>query len=262
MCRICVSVLALGMNIVINPDYLDLSYFVKQLPSIFVKEGDMIYEARNQIKKFRVQDIDVVVKCYKIPIFINRIIYTLFRPSKAKRAYEYAISLLDKGIRTPQPIAYVEVKKNLFFYQGYFISRREEYPRMMREFYNAIGTGEHILKEFAKFTLKVHEAGILHLDYSPGNILFEEVGNEVHFSLVDLNRMRFGTLSEKECLSNFDRISLSDEVTSCIVAEYSRLRGWDVADSVKTALCYKAKFWKKVAKKTALKNKMRKEHSF
>ena len=49
------------MNIVINPDYSKLSLFIKQLPSDFSNGGDMIYEARNQIKKFRVQDIDVVV---------------------------------------------------------------------------------------------------------------------------------------------------------------------------------------------------------
>ena len=44
------------MNIVINPDYSKLSLFIKQLPSDFSNGGDMIYEARNQIKKFRVQD--------------------------------------------------------------------------------------------------------------------------------------------------------------------------------------------------------------
>ena len=113
------------MNIVINPDYSKLSLFIEQLPSDFSNGGDMIYEARNQIKKFRVQDIDVVVKRYKVPICINRIIYAFFRPSKAKRAYDYAMFLLSKGIRTPEPIAYIEVKKGLFFYQGYFISKME-----------------------------------------------------------------------------------------------------------------------------------------
>ena len=247
------------MNIVINPDYSKLSLFIKQLPSDFSNGGDMIYEARNQIKKFRVQDIDVVVKRYKVPICINRIIYAFFRPSKAKRAYDYAMFLLSKGIRPPEPIAYIEVKKGLFFYQGYFISKMENYPRMMRDFYNSIGSGEYILDKFAEFTLKVHESGILHLDYSPGNVLYEQVGDDVHFSLVDLNRMRFGKLTKKECLRNFDRISPSDEVTSYIVTEYSRLRGWDIASSVETALYYKRKFWEKVAKKAALKNKMRKD---
>lgn len=248
------------MNVIINPVYSQLTSFIKGLPESFNEGGDLIYEARNQIKRFREQDVDMMVKCYKVPIRINRFIYAFFRPSKAKRAYEYARILLSKGIRTPEPIAYIEVKRGAVFYQGYFISKMEDYPRMMRDFYNSIGTGEHILKEFAKFTLKVHEAGILHLDYSPGNVLFEEVGDEVHFSLVDLNRMRFGKLSRKECLRNFDRISPSDEVTSFIVSEYARLRGWDVESSVKTALCYKVEFWRRTAKKAALKKKMRKEH--
>ena len=248
------------MNVIINPAYSKLETFIRQLPVSFSKGGDLIYEARNQIKRFKEQGVDMTVKCYKVPIRVNRFIYAFFRPSKAKRAYEYAIYLLNKGIRTPEPIAYIEVKKGLVFYQGYFVSKMENYPRMMRDFYNSIGTGEHILREFAKFTLKVHEAGVLHLDYSPGNVLFEEVGNDVHFSLVDLNRMRFGKLSRKECLRNFDRISPSDEVTTYIVSEYAKLRGWDVESTVKTALYYKTEFWKRTAKKAALKNKMRKEH--
>lgn len=42
---------------------------------------------------------------------------------------------------------------------------------------------------FAEFTARLHEAGILHLDYSPGNILYDKIGEEYHFSLVDINRM-------------------------------------------------------------------------
>lgn len=45
---------------------------------------------------------------------------------------------------------------------------------------------------FAEFTARLHEAGILHLDYSPGNILYDKIGEEYHFSLVDINRMHFG----------------------------------------------------------------------
>ena len=65
------------MNIVINPDYSKLSLFIEQLPSDFSNGGDMIYEARNQIKKFRVQDIDVVVKRYKVR-FVSTVLSMLF----------------------------------------------------------------------------------------------------------------------------------------------------------------------------------------
>lgn len=247
------------MNVIINPAYSKLASFIKKLPESFDGGGDLIYSARNQIKRFTEQGIDMSVKCYKVPIRINRFIYAFFRPSKARRAYEYAMILLSKGIRTPEPIAYIEVKQGIAFYQGYFISKMENYPRMMRDFHDSLRGEEHILKAFAKFTLKVHQAGILHLDYSPGNVLFEESGDEIHFSLVDLNRMRFGKLSRKECLHNFDRISPSDEVTTYIVSEYARLRGWDVDSSVQMALYYKAEFWRRMAKKAVLKSKIRKD---
>jgi hypothetical protein len=43
-----------------------------------------------------------------VPHLINKIVYKKFRKSKARRSYEYATLLLDKGIGTPQPIAFLE----------------------------------------------------------------------------------------------------------------------------------------------------------
>ena len=56
---------------------------------------------------------------------------------------------------------------------------------------------------FAEFTARLHEAGILHLDYSPGNILYDKIGEEYHFSLVDINRMHFGEVDIKKGCANF-----------------------------------------------------------
>ena len=95
------------MNIVINPQYSHLNDYISRLPELF-DEGRLIYSARNVLREFTWEGIDVVVKKYKVPIFINRIAYGLIRKSKAHRSYEYALKLLDRHIRTPQPIAYIE----------------------------------------------------------------------------------------------------------------------------------------------------------
>ena len=66
---------------------------------------------------------------------------------------------------------------------------------MMRRFYadeSLTDEGKKILRAFAAYTVRLHEAGILHVDYSPGNIAFAVSGEEVSFSLFDINRMRFG----------------------------------------------------------------------
>ena len=51
-----------------------------------------------------------------------------------------------------------------------------------------------VVKAFAQYTARLHEAGILHRDYSPGNILFDKIDGEYQFSLVDINRMSFGVV--------------------------------------------------------------------
>ena len=50
---------------------------------------------------------------------------------------------------------------------------------------------EDKLSAFARYTAALHQAGILHLDYSPGNILIHQNdADEYSFSLVDVNRMQ------------------------------------------------------------------------
>lgn len=248
------------MKVVINPVYKnELSQFVMRLPKIFDKEGEMVYQARNTLKRFTYDGFDLTVKRYKIPMFINRVAYTFFRSSKACRAYEYALILLSKGIKTPDPVAYIEIKRNGLFYEAYFISMTEPYAHLMREFYFGIEGREEILDAFAAFTVKVHESGVLHLDYSPGNIMFDVFEGEIRFSLLDLNRMKFGKLSKKECLRNFERLTPNEAVMTRIVSRYARLRGWNVEQSVREALAYEKTFDRLQIIKNDRKNKMKKK---
>ena len=93
------------MKLVLNPSYCQLRNFVQKLPISFPTLGDCIYKARNELRKFSYEGQWYVVKNYKVPLFINRIAYTFFRPSKASRAYEYALKLRSMGIETPAPVA-------------------------------------------------------------------------------------------------------------------------------------------------------------
>ena len=73
---------------------------------------------------------------------------------------------------------------------------------------------EDKLSAFARYTAALHQAGILHLDYSPGNILIHQnETNEYSFSLVDVNRMQL--LSDIDCdtvCRNMCRLCISREV--------------------------------------------------
>jgi serine/threonine protein kinase len=53
---------------------------------------------------------------------------------------------------------------------------------MMREFEEGgIAGREDILEAFAAFTVDLHKKGVLHLDYSAGNILFDRREGSVVF---------------------------------------------------------------------------------
>ena len=230
------------MKIVLNPQFEFLKDFVFNIPSTFATSGKVIYKGRNEIRVITVNGIQVNVKKYKIPILINKIVYTFFRPPKARRAYEYALQVLGKGIETPTPIAYIEKKVWGLFSEGYFISLQCPYSHTAREF-----AGEHydlagkqdILMEFARFTAQVHENGMLHKDYSPGNILFDKIAGEVHFSIVDLNRMKFCPVSEDLGCQNFERFwGGSEEVFRFMASKYAQARGFDVEKCQEKVVLY------------------------
>ena len=73
---------------------------------------------------------------------------------------------------------------------------------------------EDILRAFARFTARVHEAGFLHVDYSPGNILFRKGAQGIDFCLVDINRMHFGLVSVRSGCENFARLWGGDGTVS------------------------------------------------
>ena len=79
---------------------------------------------------------------------------------------------------------------------------------------------------FAEFTARLHEAGILHLDYSPGNILYDKIGEEYHFSLVDINRMHFGEVDIKKGCANFARLWGQTPFFILLGKEYAVREGW------------------------------------
>mgnify|MGYP000055759954 CR=1 FL=1 len=152
----------------------------------------------------------------KDPNLLRRIIYTYFRDSKAKKSYEYSIKI---GNFTPKPIGYIEFYKNYLIDESYFISEKFDYDFTIREplLDSNFEKREEIFQAFARFTYSLHQNGILHQDYSPGNILIKKDGNEFILKIVDINRMEFRELSLNECLKNFNTLWAKDDDIRIIV---------------------------------------------
>ena len=234
-------------NYEIDPDFTFLKSFVASLPDAFDSFGAVIYEGRNTVRRGCVEGHELAVKAFKPPHIINRVAYTFFRPSKAERSYRYSFVLLEKGISTPRPVAFLEEIRGGLLYRSYYVSLFSGYPRNMREFWTEpeIGDRAPILTDFAHFTTKIHNAEVLHLDYSPGNILFDYDGVETRFHVIDINRMRFGRVSEEEGYRNIRRLWLPGHTYDHIAEAYAEARGYDKEHAVERVRYYKDKFMSK-----------------
>ncbi len=234
-------------GIKINPKYIKYQQFVENVPTEFTQSGEIIYDARNQIRVFTLPDGQKVnVKRYHKPFFLNRIIYTFIRKPKALRAYQYAFKLLEMGIPTPEPIACItEMKCGLLSY-SYLITIQSPLRRNFYEFREHSVQGyEDVVTDFARFVADVHKKGVLHRDFSPGNILFDVVDGKSYFSLVDINRMSFGKeLGLNASCKNFMRLWGNRDYFELLAKKYAEARGWDVEKCTQKIIHYWQKFWR------------------
>jgi len=151
---------------IIEEKYIKL---LQDIRSYFKKSEQSIHKARNEIKILDYDSEQLVVKSFKIPNFFNKIVYTFFRSTKAEKSYNNSVKIIKF---VPKPIGYIEFKSFGLLHDSYFISKIFDYNFTIREVLldKNFEDRVNIFKLFAKFTLELHEDGILHKDYSPGNI--------------------------------------------------------------------------------------------
>jgi tRNA A-37 threonylcarbamoyl transferase component Bud32 len=234
------------MNIIIHPEYTYLNDFILNLPSFFNKSGDLIYKSRNELKVFNTERGKVVVKSFKVPHIINGFAYAFLRKSKAKRSYNYSMEIRKRGFDVPAPVAYIEIFRFGLLAGSYYISTFADGATMRDFTYTQSITKEQseILKAFAGFTARLHEAEIYHSDYSNGNILYQKKNDTILFDLVDVNRVKFKKVTEEMGYKSFHRMDLSLDMIKVVAKEYALLRGYDVEKSIGKIKTYNQKTMK------------------
>lgn len=240
-------------KIKINPKYEHLRSFIESIPEVFEQEGEEIYNKRNLIKVLTAPDgTQINVKRYHVPHGPNRLIYSWgIRKPKGRRAFSYPMILKDKGIGTPEPIALIEERNWLYMLSySYLITIQCDYGHTLYEVGNAQpGEYELLAKALAHFAANIHNRHILHKDFTPGNILWKQDEEGFQFMLVDINRMKFGTISKKEGLFNLRKFWGPKDFTHILVTEYALLRNINPEEAVDYVMKERAKFWTKYGKK-------------
>lgn len=230
--------------ILIQPSYQHLRAWIEQLPSTFFSQGEIIYNARNQIRVIKGPDGRLYnVKRYCVPKWFNRLIYTWFRPSKAKRAYDNALQLQTLGIATPAPVAYLLCGKKLLA-ESFLITQQVNLPHRLYEWGDGLTEGrEEVMRAFGRFTAQMHNRHVLHLDYSPGNILYDKVDGTWQFAIVDINRMHFGSVSIEQGCANLGRLWGEEAVYHLIAEGYALERKADIKTCYQQMWHAHQRFW-------------------
>ncbi|MBF0264830.1 MAG: hypothetical protein HQL46_06115 [Gammaproteobacteria bacterium] len=246
-------------NYKLNNKFADFSNFLNNIQQYFIENKQSIHKARNELKIINYQDIDTIVKSFKVPSTISKIIYTFFRSSKAKRSYDYSLKI---NHFCPEPIGYIEFYKNGLIDKSYFISVKFDYDFTIREALHKSlpNTSEeeylHIYKAFAKFSCQLHDNNIFHHDYSPGNILIKKVKQDYDFKIVDINRMTFKVINAEMRARSFSKLWAHEGILKVIAEEY--LKYYPQADEgfIKNVLNFSQKIKKiKTLKKKILMRK-------
>lgn len=248
------------MKVVIADQYQSFKAELNQIIASYEETGEIIYDGtRNSLKTFPLGEEKVIVKAFKKPNLVNKIVYKFFRASKAERSFTYAQKLASLNIGTPHAIAYYERKSILFFKDSYYISHFLESDLTYRELITDPDYPEReiILQQFVAFTKDLHDKGVLFKDHSPGNTLIQKKAEGVYaFYLVDLNRMNFKDLTYIERLANFARLTPDKEMVRTMAYAYAALIDGDKEEVFNLMWGETEKFHNKFQRKRRIKRRV------
>lgn len=229
-------------TLVIHPRYTALKEFILSLPERFKRgEGTVIHRGRNELRTFEYEGQRYVVKSFHAPHLVNRFVYGIFRPSKAKRSYEHAEKLLQIGVGTPQPVGYMNIRCGLLFDKSYYISLESACTHLYQElFEQTFPYEEEVLRAIGRVTAVLHEHGYAHKDYGRANILFQKTEEGIQIELVDLNRMAIGPLDIKAGCKNFERLPATPQMHRWLAEEYAKARGFNADECFKLMTAYRS----------------------
>ncbi len=222
------------MNIkaIINPKYAFLKDYLEKIPYRKEDLGTVIYTARNTVFKDIVsvkndkgeqQNIELIIKSFKIPPLYNRFAYTFLRHGKAQASYLNALKLTEKGFLTPEPVACIRCYKNMLLERSYYVSLKVNGEEI--RFWENIPNNERLLRALAQLMVNLHSKGVYHRDFSPGNVLFDE---EMNLNLLDINRMKFDITSHAKLMRNFQSLNESLAETLKLAKYYAEAQRSDV----------------------------------
>lgn len=218
------------MKILLNPKYEALRPWIEKLDDRFEHEGKVIHSGRNLIKMLPGPDGRMLcVKRYAEAGLLRRIGVRLLRTPKGKRAYRVPMLLRERGLESPESVAFVKVNKSLLRRRTYLVSLYSTYRyRLDGLARRPDAERREVAEAFARYVARLHRNGFLHHDFSMDNVLYDRVGERYHFALVDTNHVRRGRAVslEKGC-RNLAALGADESFYDVLAQKYAEERRAD-----------------------------------
>lgn len=219
-------------NIHLHPEF-DLPPWrslLERLPEVVkgLPREQLIQGGRNDIHWFEQEGLKVVVKRFVNGGLWKKIAYRI-STSKARRSFEHSEALLAAGLNAPAPIAWREDSSGSWLKESYFLCAHVNVvaeARAIRR--NRTINWEPHLRKMGAAIGRMHDAGILHLDLTPGNLLLvDDGGPDWSLYFVDNNRMRFGPVDFRAGIGSILQCGVKGDDVSAFVDTYAEQRRYD-----------------------------------
>ena len=141
---------------------------------------------------------DVYIKRYRF-VNLKQIVQTLLHVHKAQKSWRIGRILLQKGIPTPKPIAYLARRTSRLAGEHLLITEGITHGISLFDYVHehfhphtiTLSEKRLLIKNVAEFLGKLHLAGIYHGDLTAHNIFVEHARpNQFRISLIDLDSVR------------------------------------------------------------------------
>lgn len=217
------------MRIILNPKYEFLREYLSQLEEHFDKEGKEIHRDRNVLRILRHEGLVLCVKRYGPTSLTNSLAQRIYKDSKGKKAYFNPMHLRERGIDSPEPVAFVKYNKGILRTTTYFVCLYSHYRYNMNDVATLDSDEKKLVTEnFARFAARLHKNGFLHRDFSSSNILYDFINGRYRFTLIDTNSIRSGRPIhiERGC-ANLAKLSGDDEFFKILAQHYAEARDFN-----------------------------------
>ena len=195
----------------------------------FNNSTEILRASRNTLKVISFEGVACVVKAFKKPSFPQNYTYGLFSDSKAKKSYNNAKTILEKGFSTPKPIGYFEKRNAGKLIESYYLCEYAREAVTLQEIYTSSKTlPEQFIEKFATFCAELHVQGVLHRDFNLLNILVTDADRNPSFALVDINRITwYNSLTLKQAMRSMSRIRFKPHLEERFLTKYAKYRDLD-----------------------------------